>query len=55
MVTASSKDSRKTGHMELSGHKTEAKHGQGVGVTSVEAGTLGGKTERQKQAASEAL
>lgn len=47
MVTASSKNSRKTGHMELSGHRTEAKHGQGMGVTSGEAGTLGGKTETE--------
>ena len=42
-------------HMVFSGHKTEANHGQGMGVTSGEAGTLGGKTGRQKQAASEAL
>ena len=41
--------------MVFSGHKTEANHGQGMGVTSGEAGTLGGKTGRQKQAASEAL
>ena len=41
--------------MVFSGHKTEANHGQGMGVTSGEAGTLGGKTERQKQAASEAF
>ena len=52
MVTSSSKSIREDIHRELFGLRAQAKHRQGMGVTSGEAGALGKKEDRQ-QAASE--